>query len=108
MATNDQDLPDKNSNKTNARPRAPWKKPAKTGPDPSANEVEVLISEADQHRIQQRREQESQEESKRVAELEENYAEYNNYMRMIGKMLGIDESDMASDPQGPDHPAEKR
>ena len=74
--------------------------------------MEVLISEADQHRIQRRREQETQEESKRVTELEENYAEYNNYMRMIGKMLGIDESDMASDPEPSDHPtdhpAEKR
>ena len=77
--------------KANARQRAPWKKPSKQGPDPSSNEVEILISEADQHRIQQRRAQEAQEESKRASELEDNYAEYNNYMRMIGKMLGIDE-----------------
>ena len=74
--------------------------------------MEVLISEADQHRIQRRREQETQEESKRAAELEENYAEYNNYMRMIGKMLGIDEADMDAGPGGSDHPvdhpAEKR
>ena len=68
--------------------------------------MEVLISEADQHRIQRRREQETQEESKRAAELEENYAEYNNYMRMIGKMLGIDESEMATAAEGSDHPVD--
>jgi len=77
--------------KANSRQRVPWKKPSKQGPDPSVNDVEILISEADQHRIQQRRAQEVQEESKRASELEDNYAEYNNYMRMIGKMLGIDE-----------------
>lgn len=57
-----------------------------------------MVSEKDQNRIEQRR----HEESKQVQEFESNdneegeEEEYNDYMRMMGKMLGINEQDMAS------------
>jgi len=63
----------------------------------TSEDVEILISEADEKRISRRR----QEEEKKVEELEANYDEYNQYMNMIGKMLGVDEGAMANPSPGP-------
>jgi len=64
----------------------PGKGARKAGPK-ATEDVEILISAADEKRISQRR----AVEEKKVSELEANYDEYNQYMKMIGKMLGIDE-----------------
>mmetsp|Transcript_24614 Transcript_24614/g.38235 ORF Transcript_24614/g.38235 Transcript_24614/m.38235 type:complete len:236 (+) Transcript_24614:1701-2408(+) len=53
---------------------------------------EILISEKDQEIIEKRREQ----EQKHVEEIEKNYYEYNQYMKMIGNILGAEEQSLPS------------
>lgn len=76
---------------------------------------EILISEKDQAIIDRRRQKEEEAERKKAEELERNYAayqstketpvselqqnydEYNQYMEMIGKMLGIEDEAQPQD-----------
>ena len=48
------------------------------------------------------------EEEKKASELEANYDEYNNYMNMIGKMLGIDEAKIAAEQDKPQRQPKKK
>jgi len=48
------------------------------------------------------------EEQKNVEELEENYHEYNQYMRMIGRVLEVDDQNLAgAGPNGSNLPEDK-
>ena len=51
------------------------------------NGTEILISGKDQEKINKRREF---EEAKREQELQENYDEYEQYMKMINSVMGDD------------------
>jgi len=78
---------------------------------------EIVISEKDQKLIDERRQideanrkqwyaenlkslQSKVEEEERAEELQKNYEEYNQYMRMIGNVLGIPDEDMAGANKG--------